>query len=294
MDPGVSWSRVRALPFFNMSHIRQLMQGTPVYGYGNRDFVNRNFDNNEDEYDYDRSENMEDESEIRIPTFDELLRSQSSNTIQTQTESKETESESYSGLSGDSLAFTLVYVSVFSVTLLYVGLKLARRWRDRQNRIAADQPSSPNTLLPSCGHPQCARAAQHSPGPQSPNYLPYTGLGGAWIPEILTLQGLPQPQPHLHSTAVCRGRCANCRAMAQPPPSYTKLFLEEQPPAYNDSVVIKNDDAALAEIVDGTEESNSCAVDIEDNDEKEDASINSDQARTSDGEDSPLNNESTA
>ena len=82
--------------------------------------------------------------------------------------------------------------------------------------------------------------------------------------------------------------------MAQPPPSYTKLFLEEQPPAYNDSVVIKNDDAALAEIVDGTEESNSCAVDIEDNDEKEDASINSDQARTSDGEDSPLNNDSTA
>ena len=95
MDPGVSWSRVRALPFFNMSHIRQLMQGTPVYGYGNRDFVNRNFDHDEDEYDYDRSENMEDESEIRIPTFDELLRSQSSNTIQTQTESKGKDSFKY-------------------------------------------------------------------------------------------------------------------------------------------------------------------------------------------------------
>ena len=74
MDPGVSWSRVRALPFFNMSHIRQLMQGNPVYGYGNRDFVNRDFvnadfENNRDDYDYDRSENMEDESKIRIATF---------------------------------------------------------------------------------------------------------------------------------------------------------------------------------------------------------------------------------
>ena len=79
MDPGVSWSRVRALPFFNMSHIRQLMQGNPVYGYGNRDFVNRDFvnadfDNNREDYDYDRSENMEDESKIRIPTFNDLLR----------------------------------------------------------------------------------------------------------------------------------------------------------------------------------------------------------------------------
>ena len=79
---GVSWSRVRALPFFNMSQIRQLMNGNnPVYGvprFGNRDFLNTGFDDDDDvdEYDYDKSENMEDESNIRIPTFDELLRRQ--------------------------------------------------------------------------------------------------------------------------------------------------------------------------------------------------------------------------
>ena len=76
---GVSWSRVRALPFFNMSQIRQLMNGNnPVYGlprFGNRDFVNTGLDDL-DEYDYDKSENMEDESNIIIPTFDELLRRQ--------------------------------------------------------------------------------------------------------------------------------------------------------------------------------------------------------------------------
>eukprot|EP00092_Neocalanus_flemingeri_P021676 GFUD01023513.1.p1 GENE.GFUD01023513.1~~GFUD01023513.1.p1 ORF type:complete len:297 (+),score=83.59 GFUD01023513.1:238-1128(+) len=296
MDPTVSWSRVRALPFFNMnmSHIRQMMEGRPVYGYGNRDFVNRNYDNTEDEYDFDRSENREDESNIRIPSFNELLRSQTSN-IQTQSNPQDAETESYSGLSGDSLAFTLVYVSVFSVTLLYVGLKLARRWRARQTRIPAEAPDTPS-LLPPCGHPQCARAAQQNASQSTPrpSYLPYTGLGGAWIPEIMTLQGLPQPEPRLHNTAVCRGRCGHCRTMALPPPSYTKLFLDEQPPAYTDDVVIKESDTDdLAE----REESNSCTIDIEcveESDDMEDASVHSDNARTSVGEESPLNNDSIA
>jgi len=308
MDPVVSWSRVRGLPFFNMSHIRQLMQGSPVYGYGNRDFVNRNSENgddfdSDDEFDYDRSENMEDESKIIIPTFNELLRSQNNYPNHAQ-QPKESETEAYFGLSGDSLAFTLVYVSVFSVTLLYVGLKLAKRWRDRQSRrITASQPGSPNLPLPPCGHPQCARAAEHSsPSMPQPSYLPYTGLGAAWIPEMMTLQGrLPQPQPNLHNTAVCRGRCANCRTMALPPPSYTKLFLDELPPAYDDTLVIKEEEQeALAEHVDRTGECNSCTVDIEcdasetDSDETEDASINSDQARTSEGDNSPLSQDSRA
>jgi len=304
MEPVVSWSRVRALPFFNMSHIRQLMQGSPVYGYGNRDFLNRNFDNDDDfdsddEFDYDRSENMEDESKIRIPTFNELLRSQHNNYPNQAQQPKESETEAYFGLSGDSLAFTLVYVSIFSVTLLYVGLKLAKRWRDRQSRrITASQPGSPTLLpLPPCGHPQCAIAAEHSSlSMPIPSYLPYTGLGAAWIPEMMTLQGrLPQPQPHLHNTAVCRGRCANCRTMAIPPPSYTKLFLDEQPPAYDDTLVIKEDEEeALAEHIDRTVECNSCTVDIEcdasdDSVGKEDTSINSDE-----GEDSSLNQDSRA
>ena len=37
----------------------------------------------------------------------------------------------YLGLSGDSLAFTLVHVSVFTLTLLYVGIRLARRWQKK-------------------------------------------------------------------------------------------------------------------------------------------------------------------
>ena len=43
----------------------------------------------------------------------------------------------FPGIPGDSLAFTLVYdVPVFSVTLLYMGLQLARRWDDTQNRAS--------------------------------------------------------------------------------------------------------------------------------------------------------------
>ena len=37
----------------------------------------------------------------------------------------------YLGLSGDSLAFTLVHVSVFTLTLLYVGIRLARWWQKK-------------------------------------------------------------------------------------------------------------------------------------------------------------------
>ena len=81
-------------------------------------------------------------------------------------------------------------------------------------------------VLPPCGHQQCARAAM----------LPYTGLPAAWVPDLLTLRA---PS---HNTAVCRGRCAACRDLARPPPSYTNLFLEDQPPAYHDSIVLKRED----------------------------------------------------
>jgi len=266
---GVSWSRVRALPFFNMSQIRQLMNGNnPVYGlprFGNRDFVNTGLDDL-DEYDYDKSENMEDESNIIIPTFDELLRRKRPEPE----DQSDTESQTSGGLSGDSLAFTLVYVSVFSVTLLYVGLKLAKRWRARQSRVSSteESPTTPPVELPPCGHPQCSRVTTNpSTGRR---YLPYTGLGGAWIPEIMTFQGFPltQAQAQVHNTALCRGRCGPCRALALPPPSYTKLFLEEQPPAYDDSVVIKqdgddNNEEATEESVDIVQEANYCTVEIE-------------------------------
>merc|ERR1711942_301509 len=167
---GVSWSRFRALPFFNMSQIRQLMNGNnPGYGlprFGNRDFVNTGLDDL-DEYEYDKSENMEDESNIIIPTFDELLRRQRPEPE----DQSDTESQTSGGLSGDSLAFTLVYVSVFSVTLLYVGLKLAKRWRDKQrSRVSvSSSPSSSSSIpipLPPCGHPQCSRSLHQQ---QQPN-----------------------------------------------------------------------------------------------------------------------------
>jgi len=277
------------MPFFNMSHIRQLMEGNnPYRRFGNRDFVASEFDDDEfdDDYDYDKSENMEDESNIRFPTFGEF------HTRKKVRPEETAETESSSGLSGDSLAFTLVYVSVFSVTLLYVGLKLAKRWRNRQSRVSdTEQPPSTLPQVPPCGHPQCSRTSPSSPTRR--NYLPYTGLGGAWIPEILALQGipLPQSQAHLHNTAVCRGRCSSCRTLALPPPSYDKLFLDEQPPAYDDSVVIKEND--IVESVDGTGESNSCTVDIECvatevSEAEEDASINSDKDGSS-PQDSLLN-----
>lgn len=230
------WSKLKTLPFFNMSQIRQLIHsGSPIYGYDSPDVIkyDSSIHMDSDDYDYDTSENMEDESTIIFPGFESVV---GKNQIK---DEELSDQETYAGLSGDSLAFTLVYVSVFSITLLYVGLKLAKRWREKQNALDTTESGSSPRLLPPCGHPQCYRGSISNSSSSGTGYLPYAGLGSAWIPEILTLQGLPVAQPQVHSTATCRGRCSSCRGLAQPPPSYDKLFLDEQPPAYNDSVVIK-------------------------------------------------------
>ena len=60
--------------------------------------------------------------------------------------------------------------------------------------------------------------------------------------------------PPTHNTAVCRGRCQACRDLARPPPSYTKLFLEDQPPAYHDSIVLKEGEDTCIEITEPSED----------------------------------------
>jgi len=219
------------------SEIRELVrQGSPIYSYHRPHYeVSRAMDY----HDIDPEENREDESQIemRLPTINKKLNDFIQD-FQTDTESEfitsvheaDGSSDPYTGLSGDSLAFTLVYVSVFTLTLLYVGIRLARRWR-KKHRLSAPAPQASPTEgpsdepLPPCGHAMCARAARGA----AP-LLPYT-----WV-NIHSLQ-----QPRVHNTAVCRGRCDACRSLQQPPPSYSKLFEEEQPPQYSDSLVIKNE-----------------------------------------------------
>merc|ERR1719244_1441204 len=166
-----------------------------------------------------------------FPTIDDLLRGGQSQVNVPNTSDTIDQADSnniYTGLTGDSLAFTLVYVSVFTLTLFYVGVRLGRRWRKKQqavqhatlSNITTDESSDHQPSLPPCGHPQCARVVRTT------TLLPYT-----WMPAV---------QP-IHNTAVCRGRCDSCRQLQQPPPSYTKLFLDDQPPAYTDSIVIKSE-----------------------------------------------------
>ena len=118
---------VRVPSFFNVSHIRELMQQgsplTPIYGFRHRgDHVS----SSRDYHDIDVSENRENEADLRL-SLDELLHHRPV----TEEHDDDTSESVYAGLSGDSLAFTLVYVSVFTLTLLYVGVRLARRWRKK-------------------------------------------------------------------------------------------------------------------------------------------------------------------
>ena len=134
---------MRMPQIFNVSQIRQMMAGTPIYGYrpgsGVRDY-----------HDIDIEENMEDESNIIFsPSLDEMIGQKKRNSDQhsgrdpqicnelPHTVCLDSTSSLYSGLTGDSLAFTLVYVSVFTITLVYVGVRLARRWRRKQQLSAA-------------------------------------------------------------------------------------------------------------------------------------------------------------
>ena len=131
------------MPVFNVSQIREFIKhGTPIYGLPRRHhYPSEDVAATRDYHDIDISENMEDESTVMFPTIDDLLRGGPSqvnvpNTLETtQTDSNNI----YTGLTGDSLAFTLVYVSVFTLTLLYVGVRLARRWRKKQQATTAAQ-----------------------------------------------------------------------------------------------------------------------------------------------------------
>jgi len=213
------------MPFFNVSHIRELMtQGTPIYG------LPRRKEYSPDDFQQYLSERT-DSDDKRFPSISDILNGHTNLNVPENLKPVDDEDQDagfYVGLSGDSLAFTLVYVSVFTLTLLYVGVRLARRWRKKQrsvqhatlSNITTDESSGSQPSLPPCGHPQCARVVRTT------TLLPYT-----WMPAV---------QP-IHNTAVCRGRCDSCRQLQQPPPSYTKLFLDDQPPAYTDSIVIKNE-----------------------------------------------------
>ena len=144
-----SWM-ISRMPFFNVSKIRELMrQGSPIYSYHRPSHsyqphyeVARGLDY----HDIDPEENREDESQIemRLPTINQKLNAFIQD-IKADTESEfisvgssaaENSNNPYTGLSGDSLAFTLVYVSVFTLTLLYVGIRLARRWRKKHRQSA--------------------------------------------------------------------------------------------------------------------------------------------------------------
>jgi len=167
------------------------------------------------------------------------------NLIQSTTVSPESSGKT---LSSDSLAFTLVYCSVFMVTLLYIGFRLARKWRRSGRGRAEEQHDTRHVHNHSgltCNHAVCHQAAAASINTSGgntaaafPHVLPYTGLGALWIPEIMSMEtGIPVHS--VHSRGQCSAGCDSCQRLAQPPPSYTKLFLEEQPPTYSDAVVLE-------------------------------------------------------
>jgi len=155
-------------------------------------------------------------------------------------------------LSSDSIAFTLIYCSIFLVTLVYIIFKVTLRWR-RQRQLDAENFSGygGNSLpLSHTGNSLCSHAAC-----QRSRILPYSGLGAIWIPEIVNLHtSIVEPvqqtqhQP-VHNTSQCNNSCDSCRSLTVPPPSYTKLFLEDCPPEYNDDLVLKSEIAESSAVV---------------------------------------------
>jgi len=226
-----------------------------------KDFVNS------DEYNWDLGENIEDESLLpelpNIPTPGIYYHSRNFGydlgRVPTDRPIETEESEESTGLSSDSLAFTITYCSVFTITLLYVAVKLVKRWKMR----SISRVPTARQQMPWCGHAHCSQVHQSNGRiPQQP-YLPYAGIGSAWIPGSMVRLAPPLPLP-VHATATCNDGCDGCRRLAQPPPSYTKLFLEEQPPSYGDAV---QKEEASEVIIEDTEVivQDSVVIEIEDN-----------------------------
>jgi len=237
-----------------------LAEDTPLYvnthsinNLNNRDYVPTSSDLGDNEYNFDLAENIEDESllpDLPLPfypsrNFDFGRTSRTDFTSGgpfTKSPDREDDEDS-SGLSSDSLAFTITYCSVFTITLVYVAVKLVKRWRVR----SVGNIHAQTQQLAWCGHAHCSQV-HHSEANSLPHpYLPYSGLGSGFLPSMIRL---PHPVPlPVHATAHCNDGCDSCRRLAQPPPSYTKLFLEELPPSYGDAVAKEEDVNVLEEVV---------------------------------------------
>jgi len=167
-------------------------------------------------------------------------------------------------INGDSVAFTLIYCSVFFVTLLYIIFKVILRWRRQRDIERSGSASYDGTNIPLnhaatslCSHAVCQRSHSTPSGQLAARarrdaILPYSGLGAIWIPEIVSLHNTSSVSysgPSTlssgagHNTGQCNNGCDNCQRLTVPPPSYTKLFLEECPPDYSDDIVLKSEEA---------------------------------------------------
>merc|ERR1719319_1553302 len=132
----------------------------------NEFFVNTHMDDkdyvNSDEYNLDLEENIEDESllpelpNIPTPGLWYPRKFGYDGRVPTDRPTETEESEESTGLSSDSLAFTITYCSVFTITLLYVAVKLVKRWKMR----SISRVPTAKQQMPWCGHAHCSQVHQ--------------------------------------------------------------------------------------------------------------------------------------
>ena len=158
-------------------------------------------------------------------------------------------------MSNDSVIFFLVYCSIFTLTILYIGVKLSKNWRKRRlllETLAEEDPP----VQGRCNHAICRQAQEVN------HLLPYTSFGAMLLPGLMDIEtGRPRSiAGPLHNTISCNNSCENCQKLSQPPPSYTKLFLDETPPSYTDAVTMGPRDALHTPFIFETSEMNNTAA----------------------------------
>ena len=157
-------------------------------------------------------------------------------------------------MSNDSLTFFLVYCSIFTLTILYIGVKLSKNWRKRRLLLETLAEEDPPVQGP-CNHAICRQAQEVN------HLLPYTRFGAMLLPGLINIEtGRPGSiAGPLHNTISCNNSCENCQKLSLPPPSYTKLFLDETPPSYTDAVSMEPRDALNTAFIFETSEINETA-----------------------------------
>lgn len=136
------------------------------------------------------------------------------------------------------LSMTIPFMAIFVLSLICAVCQKVMLYRKRSALMKA-MAKYPPARAPCnwCTSTTCDHQSTVS------SLLPYASLASVWVSEM-TQQNRQRQRPAVHTNQQCNNSCENCKQLQQPPPSYTNLFPDENPPSYSESVGLPEKEGA--------------------------------------------------